>query len=319
MNILLTGYAGNLGTSLIKYLRNRGWTIRVLLHGAAIKPHEVPADLEVVWGSLSDGEVLERLTRNIDVVIHSAWQNEGKFRDDEDYVNLRGTLALIQSAEKNGVKTFIHVSSVGVYGLNKRLWGSLVDESTPLVSREDAMNAYPWIKVLLEYKCREMAGSLKMNLMVIRPGLLFSDKKIPAKKLKKMGNINIAFLVGNGNNHLPYIHVDDVSDLIMRMIEKPVKYDIYNCTPSEHVGANSLVKNWGRHGGISVHIIKLYPVYLKFMHYGLGLLKQVLGRPKGGNVNYQIMTGIRNIRYSSDKAKKNYNWQDTITKSIANM
>jgi nucleoside-diphosphate-sugar epimerase len=45
MNILLTGYAGNLGTSLFKYLRNKGWTIRVLLHGAAIKPNEV----RLVW------------------------------------------------------------------------------------------------------------------------------------------------------------------------------------------------------------------------------------------------------------------------------
>jgi hypothetical protein len=53
-------------------------------------------------------------------------------------------------------------------------------------------------------------------------------------------------------------------------------------------------------------------MYLRFMNYCLGLLKQVLGRAKGGNVNYQIMTGIRNIRYSSDKAKKNYDWQDTV-------
>jgi nucleoside-diphosphate-sugar epimerase len=113
-------------------------------------------------------------------------------------------------------------------------------------------------KGLLEQKCREISDSINMNLMVIRQAYCLVTKNT-CQKAEKSGESDFAFLVGNGNTPPAYIHVDDVSDLILRMIEKPVKYDIYNCTPSEHVSANSFVRNWGIYVGIPVYTIKLYP------------------------------------------------------------
>ncbi|MBW8042195.1 MAG: NAD(P)-dependent oxidoreductase [Planctomycetes bacterium] len=317
MNILLTGFSGTLGTAVTKSLLESGHHLHVLLHGAAINHQELNPDVEIVWGSLSHHHLFDQITNGIDVVVHCAWESRGMFNGMLEKMNLDGTINLIKSAERNQVKTFIHISSVGVYGLARSLWGKVLDEDCPLVSKEESLNPYPWVKVLIENKCEQLKGKLDMNLIIIRPGLLFSDEKAPGKKLISFRSKKFAIIVGRGKNHLPYIHVDDVAEMVTLLIENPRKYAVYNCAPTNHVCIAECVKKWGEHTGHPVTILRLSPVVFRLMSWFVRKLKSILGRKsKGHSTTYQIHTGIRDIRYSSEKATRELCWKDTHTNII---
>lgn len=318
MDVLLTGYSGSLGTAVCEQLVQAGHDVHALLHGSVIDPQTLSPKVRIVWGSLSQPDVLERETKNVDVVVHCAWDGRRTLDESLEKVNLASTNNLIKSAEQNKVKTFIHISSVGVFGLDRSLWGKLLDENQPLVSEENSMDTYPWVKVLIEKKCEELQATLKMNLMVVRPGLLFSDTKAPAKKIISFRGKKYGLLVGRARNHLPYIHVTDVAQLILMLIEKPRKYEVYNCVPTIHLPARVFLENWGRHHNHSLRVVRLPPLLLCMMAWGVRRLKAVLGREdRGASINYQILTGIRDVRYSADKAVQQLGWQDTQTKAIA--
>jgi len=318
MNILLTGFSGTLGTAVTRSLLESGHQLRVLLHGSVIDPHNLDPRLEIVWGSLSHHHLFDQITNGIDVVVHCAWENRGAFDGMLEKANLDGTIKLIESAEHNSVKIFIHVSSVGVYGLARSLWGKVLEEDHQLVTKEESLNPYPWVKVLIEKKCQEFQGKLDMNLIIIRPGLLFSDTKAPGKKLISVRNKKFVIIVGRGKNHLPYIHVKDVAEMISLIIGKPPGNGIYNCVPTTYLPSAEFVKKWGNCCGYSVNVLRLPPLVLRMMTWLAQKLKSALGRTsRGSSIDYQILTGIRDIRYSADKAVRKLGWQDTVTKSIA--
>ncbi|MGB7583190.1 MAG: NAD-dependent epimerase/dehydratase family protein, partial [Sedimentisphaerales bacterium] len=62
MNILVTGFSGNLGRAVVKSLIQNGHKLRVLLHGSAFYAQEFDLDVEIIWGSLSDHQLFEQLT-----------------------------------------------------------------------------------------------------------------------------------------------------------------------------------------------------------------------------------------------------------------
>ena len=317
MKILLTGFSGNLGTAVARYLLEQGQELRVLLHGGVLNRSDLHPNLEILWGSLGQPSVADQATRGVEAVVHCAWDGRGASDGSMERVNLGGTLQLLDAAERNAVPTFIHVSSVGVYGLDRLLWGTVIDESQPFVAKEDSLNAYPWTKVLIENELEKRKGGLRMNLAIVRPGLLFSDTKAPAKKLIARKRKSYGLLVGKAANHLPFIHVDDVAEMISLLLKNPPKYAVYNAVPTTHLPASEFLRRWGRQTGRTVAVIGMPPALLRMMNRGVAKLKKILGKSGGADVNYQIMTGIRDIRYSADKAVGELNWQDRRTRRIA--
>lgn len=317
MNILLTGFSGTLGTAVAKSLLEAGHQLRVLLHGAAIDYQALNPHVEIVWGSLSHHHLFDQITKGVDAVVHCAWESRGVFEGMLEKVNLDGTINLIKSAERNRVRTFIHISTVGVYGLNRQLWGKVLDEDQAFVTKEDSLDPYPWVKVLIEKKCNKLKDQLDMNLIIIRPGLLFSNTEAPAKKLINFKRKNIGLFVGNAKNHLPYIDVNDVADLIDKIIEKPDKFGVYNCVPTLHLTAAEFFKKWARSQGYSFGILRLPPIVMRLMNRAVKTLKKLMGKTdKGSRIDYQIFTGMRDIRYSAQRAVDNLGWQDNQTRSI---
>jgi nucleoside-diphosphate-sugar epimerase len=317
MKILLTGYSGNLGKAVAPHLLGQGHQLRVLLHGAVLNRKDLPPNMEIVWGSLAQPAIADEITRGVDAVVHSAWDGRGAADGSMERMNLGGTIQLLDAAERNGVRTFIHISSVGVYGLDRSLWGKTIDEEQPFVAKENSLNAYPWTKVLIENELGRRKDGLRMNLAIIRPGLLFSEDKAPAKKLIARKRRSYGLLVGNAKNHLPYVHVGDVAEMISLLLAKPPRYGVYNAVPTSDLSVRDFLIRWGRHGGREITIIRLAPVVLRIMNRAVGRLKKMLGRSGGADVNYQIMTGIRDIRYSADKAVKELGWTDRRTNEIA--
>lgn len=311
MKVFLTGFSGNLGNVVSKRLLQDGHTVRALLHSSVLDPRQLDPKIEVIWGSLSQPHIFNRVTTGVDAVVHCAWDGRSS------KVNRDGTIRLLEAAEQNGVGTFVHISSVAVYGLSRSLWGKVLDENHPFVNKEDSMHAYPWTKVIIEKELQRLCGGLRMNLIIIRPGLIISDTTPPVKKLITVKKRKYGLLVGRAKNHLPYIHVDDVAAMIALVLNKPVKYAAYNAVPTTLLSARKFLKQWGQQFDSDITVIAIPPTVLRMMNWGVQQLKRILGRQSSGNIDYQIMTGICNIRYSAKKAAEELGWEDSKTKATA--
>jgi dihydroflavonol-4-reductase len=120
--VLVTGGTGFLGSYLIKELVEKGHTVRAIRRSGGSLPFWLPAaSLEnVEWFDcdIRDAVGLEEAMAGVDAIIHAAAKVSfsGKDRRELFGVNIEGTMHVVNTALEQGVKRFIHVSSVAALG-----------------------------------------------------------------------------------------------------------------------------------------------------------------------------------------------------------
>ncbi len=316
MNILLTGYSGLLGRSVARTLTEQDHRVRGLLHRTAVDRRDVEPGVTPVWGRIDRAEDRAALVDGMDAVVHCAWDFQRADADVYEETNVDVAVELLMAAAAAGVQTFVLISSIAVYGLD----GSAaveVDEDSAYVTKDRALDVYPWAKVRVEEETRTAASRLGVRLVIIRPGLLFSDDDPPVKKSLRAGPAKLGLYAGASNHTLAYVHVDDVSDLIARALAKPDAGDVFLAVPTEPVPSAVLLARWSERQGVKVRPVGLpKPAFnaLSLAPYQLKkLLKKKAERP---NVAYQYATGVRDVRYSSARAQDRLGWSDPATRGL---
>ena len=234
--ILVTGGAGYVGSALIPALLHAGYDVVVYdlyIYDKNIFSHlrSNPHLTEVV-ADLRDTEKFSQAVSGVDTVIHLACiSNDPSFELNPDLgksINYDCFRPMVIAAKKAGVKRFIYASSSSVYGIK--------DE--PNVTEELALEPltdYSKFKAMCE---KDLIAERDPNLcsIIIRPATVCGYA--PRLRLDLTVNIltNHAFnenkiRVFGGNQLRPNIHVDDMCDLYIKMIEAPkeiVDGKIYN-------------------------------------------------------------------------------------------
>jgi dTDP-glucose 4,6-dehydratase len=122
---MVTGGAGVIGANLVHYtLRNKpDYEITVLdaLTYAGNRHSLRPADgsIRFVHGDICDAELVDRLVRESDLVVHFAAEShvDNSLADPEPFIrtNLIGTYTILEAARRNG-KRLHHISTDEVFG-----------------------------------------------------------------------------------------------------------------------------------------------------------------------------------------------------------
>jgi NADH dehydrogenase len=116
MSILVVGATGLVGSPVAQKLRKQGQSVRALVRGGDAHPKVQPlraAGIEIVSGDLTMPETLEPACREISTVVTTATSMPTGANDGLRRVDLDGTLALIEAAERARVKRFVYVSYSG--------------------------------------------------------------------------------------------------------------------------------------------------------------------------------------------------------------
>ncbi len=126
MKILLTGASGFLGKHIYSHFLALNDQVDTLGRG---ENNEVFADLT---------QDILPIKEDYDIVVHCAGKAHSIPRNDEERraffeVNLEGTKKLITALELNPPKSFVLISTIAVYGLEK---GKNISESCPLNTKE---------------------------------------------------------------------------------------------------------------------------------------------------------------------------------------
>ncbi len=153
MNILVTGGAGYIGSTLVPLLLSEGHRVRVLdilLHGGepllGVWSHP---RFEFIRGDICDREIMQSAVAGVDAVIHlAAIVGDPACSRQPDLaraVNLQASLALIEESQLAGVGRFLFASTCSNYGRMKDA-NSYVDEETEL----SPVSLYAETKVAVE-------------------------------------------------------------------------------------------------------------------------------------------------------------------------
>lgn len=224
--ILVVGGAGYVGAILVPKLLKAGHVVTVLdlyLYGHdvfdSVKTHH---NLIQIVGDMRDSEVMKKAVLNCDSVIHLACiSNDPSFELDPALgksINLDSFLPLVKESKKAGVNRFIYASSSSVYGIKD---GMDVTEDLQLEPLTDYSKFKVETEILLEVE-REPG----FNTCIIRPATVCGYS--PRQRMDVIVNIltNHAFHNGKikvfgGSQLRPNIHVEDITDLYLNLIERP--------------------------------------------------------------------------------------------------
>jgi UDP-glucose 4-epimerase len=136
MRALVTGGAGFIGSHLVDALLARGDDVVVLDNLATGRLENVPDDAQLVQGDVADESAVAGAIAGCEVVYHQAAlgsvARSVERPLDSDSANVHGTLAVLQSAHRAGVRRVVMASSSSVYGGATQV---PTPESAPLVPR----------------------------------------------------------------------------------------------------------------------------------------------------------------------------------------
>jgi len=197
MNIAISGSHGLIGSALKKALEARGDTVYRLSRdfSKTINFSGIDAVIHLAGESIAEGR----------------WNTEKKKRIENSRVEGTRLLAQQISESSHQPKVFISASAIGYYG-NR---GSMeLDETSQPGSDFLSTVCRKWES---SAKAVEQAG---IRTALIRTGIVLSEKGGALKKMLPPFKMGAGGILGNGNQYMSWIALDDMISAIMYIMEK---------------------------------------------------------------------------------------------------
>ena len=226
MKILVTGGCGYIGHVLIPKLLARGYSVTVFdvqWFGNYLEPH---LNLTVVKGDVRNIETIP--LDNVDCIIHlSSIANDpcGDLNPQLTWeVSALATMQLADQAKRRGIKRFIYASSGSVYGIKDELQVTEELELKPI--SEYNKTKMVGERVLLSY-------SDDMVVQIVRPATVCGVSPrmrldVSVNMLTMQALTKGKITVFGGAQTRPNIHIDDITDLYLHLIDHPEVTGVYN-------------------------------------------------------------------------------------------
>lgn len=214
MNILITGGTGLVGSNLVKKLEKN--------HKVFILSRQKNYDY-LIWNGkniLNPGKFPEKF----DVVVNLMGENLANKRwsdkQKEKIIKSRvdGTKNLIKTLSQNNKmpKKWIQASAIGIYNKNSH---NIFDETSPIKSHD----------FLSEVCCKwEEVIPKDIKNYIVRIGLVLSKEGGLLKKIEPIFKLNGGSKLSDGQQFMSVIHLDDLTDLFVDLIENDYENKIIN-------------------------------------------------------------------------------------------
>ena len=238
MRNLITGGAGYIGTELVYRLADTQGVESITIYDNLSRGNynlflgkkiETPK-INFVHGEMLDSRKLRQVVKDKDAVIHLAAKVTTPFANLDGHifeqVNHWGTAELVYALEESSVQQFVFVSSTAVYGNSK----DLADENT----EPNPDSFYSISKHRAEQHVQRLSG--KMNTLIIRLGNVYGYSKsmrYDAAINKLMFDAHFTGRItinGTGSQHRSFIHIDNVTYMLSRLLRTKIPDGIYNLT-----------------------------------------------------------------------------------------
>lgn len=284
--ILITGKNSYIGESVKKWL---------------IKE---PENYQVDSIDMKDGSWKEQDFSMYDVVFHVAGiahvSSDPKMEDLYYKVNRDLTIETAKKAKHEGVKQFIFMSSIIVYGDSSSSKRIINKETIPTPS-----NFYGNSKLQAEEGIRPLESD-DYKVVVIRPPMIYGKgSKGNYPKLSKLAQKTPIF--PDIKNERSMLHIDNLCEFIKLMIDNE-ETGLFFPQNAEYVSTSNLVKTIASVYGRKIQLTRLFNPLLKLM-FRIGIINKIFGNlvyertmSEYGKGEYQIKTFRESIELTEGKA-----------------
>ena len=226
--ILISGASGLVGQKLVSMLLDAEH--RVITLGRSERG-QFPCD-HISWDQLKSGECVA--LNHVTHIVHLAGSNIGSKRWTDDnkteFINSRvDSAALLRQVftnRKSELSSYISASATGYYGL----------KTTEDIHTEKSVNGSDFAADLCEKweASADAFESISKRVLKLRIGIVLSPKGGALKKMIGTTRLGIGSALGSGKQWFPWIHIDDLANLIFFSIENETVEGVYNAVAPEH-------------------------------------------------------------------------------------
>ena len=224
MKILITGGSGLIGTALCEKLQSRSHSLIVLTRTPEIAAKKLGADIRF----LTDLNQIKP-NENIDAVINLAgapiadkrWTPKRKKILEDSRIQL--TANLIQQLAKLNQKprVLISGSAIGYYGNGE---DNILSEQTQANDEFTHRLCAAWEMQALRAKAQGI------RVCILRTGIVIAPDGGMIKKLLPLFRLGLGAQLGNGKQWMSWIHISDMTDLILYLLDNEEQSGIFNAT-----------------------------------------------------------------------------------------
>ncbi|MEA5550394.1 NAD-dependent epimerase/dehydratase family protein [Anabaena cylindrica UHCC 0172] len=227
--LLITGIDEFIGLRAAELAIAQGMKVRGLQSSSVQNKNLQNLGVEIIVGSITDAKIAQQACQGVDIVLHTTQLAEeaGELKNFRD-INVSGTLNIAKAAKQSGIKTFVHLSSVLVYGFD---YADNVTESG-LLSGDN--NPYCQTKIEAETELLKLNSSSDFGIIIIRPGDVYGPGSIPwiVRPVLMMRQKLFAY-ANDGKGVMNHLYIDNLIDAIFLAMEKESYGEIFNITDGE--------------------------------------------------------------------------------------
>lgn len=283
--ILITGKNSYIGTSFENWLSKN------------------PDEYEVDTVGTRDDEWREKDFSHYDVVFHVAGiahvSSDPKMEDLYYKVNRDLTIEVAKKAKSEGIKQFIFMSSIIVYGDSTSSKRVITKDTIPTPS-----NFYGNSKLQAEEGIR-LLESEDFKVVIVRPPMIYGKgSKGNYPKLAKLAKITPVF--PDIDNERSMLHIDNLCEFLKIMVDN-VEYGLFFPQNKEYVKTSYLVKKIAEVHGKKIWTTKKFNTMIKRLSR-FGIVNKVFGNlvydkplSKYGKDDYQIRNLTESIKQTESK------------------
>ena len=227
MKIMISGGTGLIGQQLVAELLKKGHEVWVL-SSTRTENHNLPGAYLIGWDGSSLGKWSEYVDQ-MDVIINLAGANIGSKRWAikrkrlivESRVKAGKILTEAIKKSNNQTKVFIQASAIGFYDKNRP---EILNEQNSGCSDFMGGICKDWEASSLEVE------SLGIRRIIIRTGIVLSKQDGILNRMMLPFKFFIGGPIGNGNQILSWIHIDDEVSAIQFLLENENAKGVFNLT-----------------------------------------------------------------------------------------
>lgn len=304
--LLITGIGGFIGLRATELAIAQGMKVCVLQDSSDKNKKAQNLGAKVIYGSVIDPTAAQMACQGVDIVFHTAeLAKEGGSLDQFREINVGGTVNIAQAAKNAGVKTFVHLSSVLVYGFN---YPDRVTEDGPLCGEK---NPYCQTKIEAEKALLELNDPGNFGIIIIRPGDVYGPGSIPwiVRPLIMMRQRLFAY-ANEGRGVINHVYVDNLIDAIFLAIEKETYGEIFNVTDGQETTWKEYFTRLAEMAGLPAPFSLPKDELKLFLH--LRYQGQKLFRKQADILPEAVDFMTRPHAYSITKAQKLLSYQPTV-------
>jgi nucleoside-diphosphate-sugar epimerase len=319
MTICVTGGTGFLGSLAVAELLARGHHVRCAIRsatkGAELAgrfPEEPRSRLQLSTGALDRRDYCRELLQDCDAVVHIAAPLTGSV--PALFANgVIPTRVLVQAAADRGIRRFVLISSLAVYGTQDLPRGGLLDERCPIDRHPHLRDAYTYSKVVQEQVCWEAHNDRGLPLVVVRPGVLYGPGRplLTPRVGLTFGGVLIQM---GGRQRVPYCFVGNCAAAVAMAVDAPAIDGMsFNIVDDDLPRGNDVL---GLH---RAHISRIWCI--KVPGWAIGSLARACewcsirssGMFPPVLTPYKASALWKRLRFSNELAKARLGWRPMVT------